>query len=180
MFIGKTHSGKTTFAKEIEKRNKNVIVLEADPIALLMNNQYPRLKKSEDRNFDGSFKKMALKFQVLILFIKTTMLLGKPIILSNSNLWKKGRDRVFKMCKKFNYNVIGVYFDFPEEFLVKRIDKSSRTKSILSTSKDFHDLIIRQRARVQPPNHRDFDQFFTIKSEKDLKITLVKLLKILK
>ena len=180
MFIGKTHSGKTTFAKEIEKNNENVISLEADPMALFIHDQFPRLKKFEDKTFNGSFKKLALKFQVLLLFIKTIMSLGKPIILSNSNLWKKGRDRVFKISKKFDYENIGVYFDFPEDFLIERIKKSKRTKKILSTSKDFHDLIIRQRARVQPPNPKDFDKFFVIKSEKDLKTVKNKILQILK
>jgi len=32
IFIGKTHSGKTTFAKKLEKENKNFLILEGDPI----------------------------------------------------------------------------------------------------------------------------------------------------
>lgn len=179
MFIGKTHSGKTTFAKKIAKKNINVLVLEADPIALFMHDHFPRLRKNEDKNYDGSFKKLALKFQILILFIKTAMQLKMKIILSNSNIWKKGRNLVFKMCKKFNYKVIGVYFDFPEYFLINRINKSTRTINILNTSKNFHELIIKQRARVQPPNPEDFDKFFVIKSESDLKKVEIELIKLL-
>lgn len=142
MFVGKTHSGKTTFAKELVKENQNIIILEADPIALLMS-------------------------------------IDKPIVLSNSNMWKKGRQFVFNLCKKFDYKIIGVYFDYPEDMLFERARKSKRDTDVLRRSKNFDELIINQRTRMEPPNSYDFDKFFVIKSENDLEKTKRELQKIL-
>lgn len=168
MFIGKTHSGKTTFAKELEDVKKDILVLEADPIALFMREKFPKLRELDDKEHSGAFKNASLKYRMFLLLLEFSMSFGKTIILSNSNMYERGRRLVFRLAKKFNYKVIGVYFDFPEEFLINRIKKSKRTTKILRVSKDFNDLIINQRTRMQIPNQKDFDLFYSIKNEKDL------------
>lgn len=179
MFIGKTHSGKTTFAKELEKSNNDTIILELDPIALFMRENFPKLRELDDREHSGKFKNISLKYQTFLLFLEFAMSFDRPIILSNSNMWIKGRRLVSKLAKKFNYKVIGVYFDFPEEFLLNRIKKSKRTTNVLRVSKSFEDLIIRQRTRMEIPNPNDFEEFYIIKSENDLEKIKNKLIKIL-
>lgn len=168
MFIGKTHSGKTTFAKELEKIKKDVLVLEADPVALFMRENFPKLRELDDKEHSGAFQNASLKYRIFLLLLEFSMSFGKTIILSNSNMYEKGRKLVFKLAKKYRYKVIGVYFDFPEEFLISRIKKSKRTMKILRVSKDFNELIINQRTRMQVPNPKEFDKFYTIKSEGDL------------
>jgi len=179
MFIGKTHSGKTSFAKELEKGNNDIIILELDPIALFMRENFPKLRELDDREHSGKFKNISLKYQTFILFVEFAMSFGRSIILSNSNMWIKGRGFIFKLAKKFNYKVIGVYFDFPEEFLLNRIKNSKRTTSVLRVSKSFEDLIIRQRTGMEIPNPNDFEEFYIVKSENDLEIIKNKLIKIL-
>lgn len=179
MFIGKTHSGKTTFAKELEKENTNIIILELDPMALFMRENFPKLRELDDRDHSGKFKNISLKYQTFLLFVEFAMSFGKPIILSNSNMWVKGRSLIFKLAKKFDYKIIGVYFDFPEEFLLNRIKKSKRTTNVLRISKSFEDLIINQRTRMETPNPKDFKEFYIIKSENDLEKVKNKLIKIL-
>lgn len=177
MLIGKTHSGKTTFAKEIEGKVQDLVVLEADPIALFMKEQFPRLRENDDKEHTGTFEKVALKFQAFLLFVEFALSLGKPVILSNSNMWIKGRELVLELCKKFNYRVIGVYFDFSEELLIQRIEKSGRSTNVLRLSKDFKDLIIKQRDRMQPPDPAQFDEFFIITSEEETKTVQEELIK---
>lgn len=179
MFIGKTHSGKTTFAKELEKIKKDVLVLEADPVALFMRENFPKLRELDDKEHSGAFKNASLKYRVFLLLLEFSMTFGRTIILSNSNMYKQGRKFVFQLAKKYRYKTIGIYFDFPEEFLINRIIKSKRTTKILRVSKDFNELIINQRTRMQVPSPKDFDKFYTIKSEEDLiqvKSNLVKII----
>ena len=97
------------------------------------------------------------------------MSIGKPIILSNSNMWIKGREMVFELCKKFDYKITGIYFDILEEILVKRAEISGRSINVLRTSENFQALIVNQRNRMQPPNSDDFDEFFVVKSEDEVK-----------
>jgi len=94
-------------------------------------------------------------------------------------MYERGRKLVFRLVKKYDYKIIGVYFNFPEEFLINRIKKSKRTTKILRVSKDFNELIINQRTRMQAPNSKNFDEFYIIKSEDDLikvKNNLIKIL----
>jgi predicted kinase len=178
MFIGKTHSGKTTFAKELEK--ENIIILEADPIALFMKEHFPKLRENDNKHHNSSFNEISIKYKTFLLFLEFAMSLNKTIILSNSNMYEDGRKFIFNLCKNFNYKNIGVYFDFPEDFLIERIKKSKRTTAILNVSRDFNDLIINQRTRMEIPSPNDFEKFFVIKSEKDLIKIKNKLIKILK
>lgn len=168
MFIGKTHSGKTTLAKELEKIKKDVLVLEADPVALFMRESFPRLRELDDKEHSGAFKNTSLKYRIFLLLLEFSMSFSRNIILSNSNMYERGRKLVFELVKKYKYKIIGVYFDFPEKILVSRIKKSKRTTKILRVSKDFNELIINQRTRMQVPNSQDFDQFYIIKSKGDL------------
>ncbi len=180
MFIGKTHSGKTTFAKELEEINHDVLVLEADPIALFMRENFPKLREMDDKEHSVKFKNVSLKYKIFLLLLEFSMSFDKTIILSNSNMYSSGRKLIFNLAKKFNYKIIGVYFDFPEELLVSRIKKSKRTTKILRVSKDFNELIINQRTRMQIPNPKDFNKFFIVNSESnfnEMKKDLIKIIK---
>ena len=75
---------------------------------------------------------------------------------------------VFDLCKKFGYKIIGVYFDYKEDILLGRVKNTIRSSNVLRTSKNFQELIINQRKRMQPPNHSDFDEFFIIKLEAEV------------
>lgn len=168
MLIGKTHSGKTTFANELKEQIKDLLVLEADPIAAFMEKDFPELRKNDYNDPSGAFKKISLKVKTFLLFVEFAMSLGKPIILSNSNMYIEGRKLVFSLCKKFNYRVVGVYFDFPEELLVDRIKTSGRDTVVLRKSVNFPDLIVNQRTRMQPPESSEFDEFLVVKSEEKI------------
>ncbi len=165
MFVGKTHSGKTTLARKIEEKVKDLIILEADPIAVFMKEQFPKLREVDDAEHNGLFSNIALKFRTFLLFVEFTMALGKPIVLSNSNMWIKGRELVLELAKKFQYKTICVYFELPEELVLNRIEKSERSTNVLRITKDFKELIEKQKTRMQPPEASLFDEFFVIKSE---------------
>lgn len=180
MFIGKTHSGKTTLAKEIERKNNKVIVLEADPISLFIRNNFPKLRELDFKEHKNNFKDISLKYRLFLILLEFVMDSDRPIILSNSNMYQKGRQLIFKLAKKFNYNVIGIYFDFSEKILFDRIKESGRTTKVLRVSKNFNELIINQRSRMEIPNAKDFKEFFIIKSKADRENIKNKLIKILK
>ncbi len=165
MFIGKTHCGKTTCAKELEKKVKGFVALEADPIAIFMKKEFPILRQNDDKKiYSGADNKNSLKFRTFLLFLDFALFLGKPILLSNANLYSNGRKTIIKLCKKYNYKVVGVYFDFPEEILFERAKSSERNKDVLRVVKDFKDLITIQRDRLEIPKRSEFNEFFVVKS----------------
>ena len=179
MFVGKTHSGKTTLAKKIEAAQPELLILEADPIALFLKDTFPALAKIDDTEHTGAFKNTSLKYKAFLLLVEFALSSGRTVLLSNSNMWKKGRQFLFKLAQKFEYKTICVYFDYPEEILFERAKESKRNTQVLRVSKSFEDLIIKQRTRMEIPNPKDFDLFLHIKSEADLSLVEQKLLKLL-
>jgi len=181
MFIGKTHSGKTTCAKELGKKVKDLVALEADPIAVFMKKEFPILRQNDDKKkYSGADNKNSLKFRTFLLFLDFALFLGKPILLSNANLYLNARKTIIKSCKKYGYKVIGVYFDFPEGILFERAKKSKRNKDVLRVVKDFKDLIIIQRERIEIPKTSEFDEFFVVKSSLEVQKLQKQLVKKLK
>lgn len=177
MLIGKTHTGKTTFANELKKSIAELIILEADPIAVFMKEKFPDLREADDKDHTGSFEKIALKFRAFLLFVEFALDLGKPIVLSNSNMWVKGRALVLDLCKKFDYNTIGIYLDLPEDLLMERVNNSDKSKDVLRISNNFSDLVINQRSRMQVPNENEFDEFIVVKTVEELENIIKELLK---
>lgn len=179
MFVGKTHSGKTTFAKELKKEAEDVLILEADPIAAFMKNEFPDLRMSDDDEHAKLFENLTLKFRTFLLFIEFSLSLGKPIILSNSNMTMSLRESILNLSKKFNYRTVGVYFDFPEELLLNRVQNSNRETIVLRKTVSFKELVIKQRDRMQMPTPSEFDEFFTINSQDSLELVKQDLIKML-
>lgn len=159
--VGKTHSGKSTFANDLVSEIPNCVVLETDPIALFLRSTFNKLH-ALDLDHMGSFASPALKYLVFRTVLSFALEHDFNIIMSNSNMYENGRKNVLNIIKKYPVKTIGVYLNFHEEILTERVKHSGRDTSVLSVSKDFNDLIVNQRVRFQPPNRDDFDYFFEV------------------
>src|SRR3989338_9178679 len=112
MLIGKTHTGKTTFAKELKLSIKDLIILEADPIAVFMKAKFPELRAVDDLEHTGKFKNVSAKFQIFKILIDLALTTGRPVIFSNGNLREKWRKAVVDLSRKYDRKVIGVYLNY--------------------------------------------------------------------
>src|SRR5690554_3048702 len=89
MTVGKTHSGKTTFAKELESILQRAIVIDQDNHAEFINKHYIKLRPEEGPN--------TLKYAVTNAIIKyATEQSNFHIILSNCNLYKQERANILR------------------------------------------------------------------------------------
>lgn len=175
--IGKTHTGKSTFANELLKEIQNGVILETDLIALFLRANYPKLH-ALDVDHKGSFSSPSLKFLLFRTVLSFALEQNVNIIMSNSNMYQNGRKDVLSIIKQYSTKSIGLYFNYPEEIILERVKVSKRDTSVLSVSKDFEELVVNQRTRFQPPNETDFDYFFEVKNVTELlaiKDTILKL-----
>lgn len=177
--VGKTHSGKSTFANEIVSEIPNCVILETDPIALFLRATFPKLHTS-DLDHTGSFSSPALKFLVFRTVLTFALEREFNIIMSNSNMYENGRKDVLSIINQYPVKTIGVYLNFPEDILLERVEHSGRDTSVLSVSKDFKDLVVNQRVRFQPPNKNDFDYFFEATNPEELLEVKTKILELYK
>ena len=99
MTVGKTHSGKTTFAKELESVLQQSIVIDQDNHAEFINQHYKKLRPIEGPN--------TLKFSVTDTIVNyATEQSNFHIILSNSNLNKSGRANVLQYFHNKGFKVL--------------------------------------------------------------------------
>ncbi len=123
--VGKTHSGKTTFAKQLEKELDHSFVVDQDNHATFIHTYYQKLLPTSGTN---TLKTSLTKFIVNYAKEYTDL----HIIVSNSNLSRKGRAYLLEeIYPKEEFVRILVHFDIPDEILNERVRNSKRSTNIL-------------------------------------------------
>lgn len=176
--VGKTHSGKTTFARALEKQLKNSFVMDQDNHAEFLNTYYNNLIPKQGANI--------LKHSISKLIVDY----GKQhtdlhFILCNSNRSRK--DRLYLLEEKFPPNEIFrvlVHFDIPDEVLQSRVTQSKRSTQIFrGANTSFEDVLIRQKAEslneeVAEPIKGEADRLFVIKESLEADAVLKEIVRI--
>ena len=167
MTVGKTHSGKSTFAKKLEKELANSVVIDQDNHAAFLHTYYPTLFNQAGPN---KIKFMLTQTMVDYVVQETNY----HIILCNSNYNRLGRDKLLAYYKQNDFATILVFFDIPEEVLYERVRGSSRSTNVLRVAKSFTEVLERQYADMEKeevcnPIDEEADYFFTIQKEEDVK-----------
>ena len=123
MTIGKTHSGKTTFAKELESVLQQAIVIDQDNHAEFINSHYQKLRPMEGANT----LKSSITNTIVDYAIEQS---NMHIILSNSNLNKIGRSNILQNFHNKGFESVLVYFDLSNDLLKERVKQSQRSRAI--------------------------------------------------
>ncbi len=155
--VGKTHSGKTTFAKELEQKMLNSLVVDQDNHAEFINTYYKALLPKQGPN--------KIKYAITQT--------NSHLILCNSNRSSKGRINLLNQFKNKGFITILVNFDIPDHILQSRVDNSQRSKIIFRSASTFEEVLNRQQAESQKvdvtaPLESEADHFFVIKNEDDV------------
>lgn len=130
MKVGKMHSGKTTFAKELESVFQEAVVIDQDNHAEFINSHYKKLLPIEGPN--------TLKFSITNAIVEYAALQSNfHIILSNSNLNKSGRTSVLRCFHEKGFKSIIVYFNLSIEILRARVEQTQRSKAIFRSALSF-------------------------------------------
>ncbi|ANY76272.1 ATP-binding protein [Paenibacillus ihbetae] len=157
MTVGKTHSGKTTFAKELESVLQQAIVIDQDNHAEFINSHYKKLLPIEGPN--------TLKFSVTNAIVKYAIEQSNfHIILSNSNLNKSGRTNVLRHFRDKGFESIIVYFDLPIDLLKERVIQTQRSKDLFRSASSFLEVLERQEKSTEiGPSKDEANYLFDIK-----------------
>lgn len=164
--VGKTHSGKSTFAKELEKVLDNSFVMDQDNHAEFINTYYKNLQPKSGPN--------TLKYSISKLIVdyakENTDL---HMIASNANRTKTGRKYLLEdVYPEDEFVRILVHFDIPDEVLHRRVMNSQRSTSILRSVYNFEEVLLRQHAESQlenfvDPEEGEADHLFIIKDNEE-------------
>ncbi|NOU94392.1 AAA family ATPase [Paenibacillus sp. LMG 31456] len=164
--VGKTHSGKTTFAKALEQQLHNSLVIDQDNHADFINTYYKTLLPRQGPNTI----KYAITQTIVDYAINQTQF---HLILCNSNRSRKGRLELLSHFENKSFISILVNFDIPDCVLQARVTNSQRNTNVFRSASTFEEVLIRQQAdshkiEVLAPTDGEADHLFVIKSADDV------------
>ena len=157
--VGKTHSGKTTFARALEQELKNSIVMDQDNHGAFINKYYKNLQPKSGPNTI----KHAIS-QLIVNYAKEHS--DCHLIICNSNRSRKGRTYLLEeLFPKHEFTRILIHFDLPENVLKERVMNSERSTNIFRSASNFAQVLVRQNADedVADPVEGEADHLFVIK-----------------
>ncbi|WP_002146736.1 ATP-binding protein [Bacillus cereus] len=170
--VGKTHSGKTTFASALEKELPNSFIMDQDNHAKFINTYYAKLQPTKGPNI---LKHGLSKFIVDYAKEYTNL----HLIICNSNRSRNGRMYLLnELFKKEEYVRILVHFDIPDDVLYERVTRSKRNTNIFRGDySNFEEVLVRQQAEslhedVVDPVKNEADYLFVIRNTEDVNATI--------
>lgn len=176
--VGKTHSGKTTFAKALEKQLNNSFVMDQDNQAEFINTYYKNLQPKQGPNtLKHSLSKL------IVDFAKENT--DFHFIICNSNRSRKGR--LYLLEELFNtddFVRILVHFDISEDVLQKRVSQSQKSTNIIRGSfTNFEEVLVRQQVEsfkedVVDPIEGEAEHLFIIKDNEEGNSVIQKIVRI--
>jgi predicted kinase len=163
--VGKTHSGKTTFAKRLEKELENSLVIDQDNHADFINTHYKALLPKQGAN--------TLKYAVTQTIVDyATAKSNFHLILCNANRSRKARLSLLAKFHDAGFSSILVHFAIPNEVLAARVARSNRNTNVFRTASSFEEVLQRQLAEsnqedMTPPAKDETNYYFEISSSNE-------------
>lgn len=166
--VGKTHSGKSTFAKHLENQLENSFIMDQDNHAEFINTYYQKLQPKSGPN---TLKHSISKFIVDYAKNHTDF----HIIVCNANRTRKGRKYLLEEIYPENEFIrVLVHFDIPDKILYERVTTSQRNTNIFrGPCSNFEEVLLRQQAESQledmvNPVEGEADYLFEITDNKEV------------
>jgi tRNA uridine 5-carbamoylmethylation protein Kti12 len=165
MTVGKTHSGKTTFARGLEKTLKDSAVIDQDNHAEFINTYYRNLLPKQGPNT----LKNAVSQTIVDFAVKQT---DFHLIICNSNRNRKWRLELLEQFVQKGFTTVLVHFDIPDDILQRRIDDSQRSTKIFRSASAFSEVLVRQQADslkedVVDPVEGEADHLFVLRDNEE-------------
>lgn len=177
--VGKTHSGKSTFARLLEKNLANSFIVDQDHHAAFIHSHYQKLQPTTGPN--------TLKHSITKLIVdyakKHTDL---HFIVSNSNRTKRGREYLLhEIYPKDEFIRILVYFDISNNILRDRVANSTRSTNIFRVSTSFEEVLLRQQAEAHladymAPTEDEAEYLYKITDNKDVESVIAEIVRLSK
>ncbi|WP_312099430.1 ATP-binding protein [Niallia sp.] len=175
MTVGMTHSGKTTFAKALESRLGNAVVVDQDNHGEFLHTHYDKLVPK-----DGSNRiKHALTKTIVDYAVNHS---DCHLILCNANRNQASRKELLSYYKKHDFTSVLVHFALPISILKERIAKNNRDTLRLRTASSYDEVLNRQHQQTGmealDPIAGEADYLFTVKEEEDVSAIMETIIKL--
>lgn len=164
--VGKTHSGKTSFAKKLETKMPNSLVIDQDAQAEFLHTYYEKMiPKKGPNDIKNKLTKLILDYAV----DETS----SHIILSNANRNYDNRKRLLDYFHEKGFMTVLVHFAIPDVILKQRIADSDRNPAIIRSASSFEHVLASQQAEdktetVLMPTSVEATHLYTVKNDEEI------------
>lgn len=164
--VGKTHSGKTTFAKYLEQKLPHSLVIDQDNHAEFINKYYRGLIPNKGPNMI----KYTITQTIVDYAVNQT---NDHLIICNSNRARKGRLDLLHYFQQKGFFRILVHFDIPDHVLQERVSTTKRSTAIFRSASTFEEVLTRQQAEsnrsdIMDPIEGEVEHLFIIKNPEEV------------
>lgn len=166
--VGKTHTGKSTLARQIATVLGNTQVLETDPITIFLKSNWPQLQEGEKMSPYSKVPVSPLRFRLFKEIFETAMRLNFNVILANANLQSFTRNELLKHARDYNYKVVIVFLNFTDDLILERVKHAKRNNDSLLVSNDFSEVLTKQSKIINIPQPDECDYLFEIKDPAEI------------
>ena len=104
---------------------------------------------------------------------------GLNVIHCSGNLGKNARLAIIKNAKKYNYELITIYFNLPREVIIERINNTKKDTVVFKSAKKWSEVLAKQDLYAELPPSKQNTIYFEIKNEGDYKKVFTAVKKIL-
>lgn len=146
MFVGKTHSGKTSVARVLAIKLKYV-VLDTDDLATFIRHNYPEILDFEREHrsfFDKEDFQPSLRLLLQTTVFKYAANAGLGVILSNGHSNQNIRNYQKKVAKELDLELVYVNFRISDDALLERVASSAKDTSVMVKSRSWPEVLARQ------------------------------------
>ena len=156
--VGKTHSGKSTFAKALEERLNNSVIIDQDNHAAFINTHYKALYPKQGSN--------TIKFKITSTIVNYAIeQTDLHLIICSSNRYRTARLNMLSHFQDAGFVTILVHFCIDDEVIRARIAKSQRNTNIFRSVNSFEEVFARQQTEegqndVIAPSAEEADHYF--------------------
>jgi predicted kinase len=169
MCVGFTHNGKTTFAKKFVNQIKNFILVDNDDVASFINKTYPLAVFSDYNKIKRTYKEPNLKFLLSQDIFKFCLKAGLNVIHCSGNLGKNARLEIIKNAKKYNYELITIYFNLSREVILERLHHTKKDTIVFKSAKKWSEVLVKQDLYAELPPSQKNTIYFEIRNPKEYK-----------
>ncbi len=168
MLVGKTHAGKTTFGKRLNRWLPSNTLIEPDDISVFLSRHLPQLYyRRYLAEYGHRYPK--LKFQLYFNIFRFALSCRRNVTLTNNNIRRQRRVRIIKMARRHSAKTIMVFLDLPDRVLIQRIRRIRRPQKHFFEEKNFEDILLsKQNHQLNRPSSNEASYFLVAHKAREL------------
>jgi predicted kinase len=153
-----THSGKTTFGKELYSRlvkQSKTILVDNDKVEEFIKDNFNNLRTDQDIVSTRTPENPDLRLRIPQLIVDYALTEKYNVIVTASHSKEVIRRKYYDIAKKHNSRLILLIFKTSRDEILSRIKTSERRTDLMLDAESFHDLAEKQKVTLQEPTEQE-------------------------